>query len=605
VRRCRCAFVHARDARVDRLEAVRIREREAGVFVYADQVQAPTEENPRPASRPTRGARRLLPSAIALFGCSATHGAEHQTIEMGKDSRYGLAAQISAFRPAPRAPSPEELQGVSMPPGSRLERVLGQYDIMHAAVMTAAFAPDGRTAVSVGRAGDLVVWDVVSRAEKARFARCREGAGDTTALAVSIDGSAVAIADSDGWVCIRGLPDGRVIRSWAAHDAPIRTLAVTRRGDLFSYGYQPREFSEAKPRVILKTDERDGRVRRWRFDSEGVKGEFAIGSASAVEVAPDGSSVAALTTDGRLRVWDVEGRRLWTAARPSPGRFAFVTGHRLLILEAARIHVLDAVTGNDLGEVVRTTPVAKPLLSWMAPPVWSDCLVVTPDGRQAITSLTRDGYVFVWDVEAKREAAHVAGQDLGACWGNASFSPDGSVLMTAGEDRLRLWDFSRTAPLSDRAIHIVASSADGTRIVTYGDDREARVWDLQSGMELTRWSARAVTSLAFSADSHRVVESSAEGRGRILDAASGAVIDAAPRTGADDPAAVKAPPPALITVSQERNGMLIRVHRRIQSDVKEILVGGTVGGVSSTAVTPDGARLIAGTVRGVILVFKL
>jgi hypothetical protein len=61
----------------------------------------------------------------------------------------------------------------------------------------------------------------------------------------------------------------------------------------------------------------------------------------------------------------------------------------------------------------------------------------------------------------------------------------------------------------------------------------------------------------------------------------------------------------LITVTKERTGTLIRVHRRVGGAVREILVASRLGDILSTAVTPDGARLVAGTVRGVLLVFRL
>jgi WD40 repeat protein len=544
----------------------------------------------------------LLAGASTICACGARQTASPKTL--ARDSLYGLADEIAAFRPAPHTPLPDELRGVSTTPPTQLERVIGQYDMLHAGVTAAAFTPDGRTAVSVGRAGDVVVWDVISRAEKARLGPCRPGAGETTALAMFAHGRAVALADSAGWVCIRNLADGKVIRSWPAHEAPVRALAATRRGDLITYGYQSREYEEAKPRVILKTEERDGRARRWRLDADEPVSEFAIGPAAAVKVAPDGSSVIAHGTDGRFRAWDEVGRKLWETEKSSPGTFAFVSGGRLLVAEGTRIHLLDAASGKEVGEVVRTTPIAPPLLKWMAPPTWSKCLVVTPDGRKAITSLTSDSHVFIWGIEERREAAHVTRRDLGVCWADASFSPDATVLMTAGADHLRFWDFGRTAPLPDRGVGLVAASSDSRHVVTYSDDQLTRVLDLEGGSELARWPARDVKSVAFSVDGSRIRETPRAGVVRVIDATSGAVIGTRSAAEAGDDAASTVPP-ALITVTKERTGTLIRVHRRVGGAVREILVASRLGDILSTAVTPDGARLVAGTVRGVLLVFRL
>ena len=66
---------------------------------------------------------------------------------------------------------------------------------------------------------------------------------------------------------------------------------------------------------------------------------------------------------------------------------------------------------------------------------------------------------------------------------SAQFSPDGTRVVTASEDKTaRLWDAKTGKPLGETMMHqgIVWSaqfSPDGTRVVTASHDKTARLWD--------------------------------------------------------------------------------------------------------------------------------
>ena len=72
-------------------------------------------------------------------------------------------------------------------------------------------------------------------------------------------------------------------------------------------------------------------------------------------------------------------------------------------------------------------------------------------------------------------------------------------------------------------IAAVSYSLDGTKILTASADRTARIWDAQTGAQLTAPLEHdaAVDSAAFSPDGKQVVTGSAESKVRIWDAASG------------------------------------------------------------------------------------
>ena len=181
---------------------------------------------------------------------------------------------------------------------------------------------------------------------------------------------------------------------------------------------------------------------------------------------------------------------------------------------------------------------------------------------------------------------------------SAAFSPDGTRDRhgVQGQDRARLGrrhrqgDRRRSAA-TRTGVDSAAFSPDGSRIVTASDDKTARVWDAATGKAIAVLSGHEgkVHSAAFSPDGTRIVTASEDKTARLWDAATGnaiAVLEAM-RTRS-------IPPPSAPTA--RASSRLLRTRPRASGTPRPAArrrpqrARGSV--CSSAAFSPDGTRVV-------------
>lgn len=172
--------------------------------------------------------------------------------------------------------------------------------------------------------------------------------------------------------------------------------------------------------------------------------------------------------------------------------------------------------------------------------VWSATFSV--DGARVVT-ISADKTARVWNADTGRQLAiltHPSRLHERPAHGDiqtdrleevrsAVFSPDGKLLLTAGDDgTARLWDAATGKPFlvplqHHSSVRSAVFNRDGTRIVTASDDKTARIWDASTGNPLPPPLEHTgpVWAAAFSPDSSRVVTVSANDAANVWDAVTG------------------------------------------------------------------------------------
>ena len=147
---------------------------------------------------------------------------------------------------------------------------------------------------------------------------------------------------------------------------------------------------------------------------------------------------------------------------------------------------------------------------------------------------SEDGIAWIWDAHSLKVITPLLGHAKAVY--SASFSPDGSKVVTASKDKTaRIWDANTGLPLAttmhhDGIVYWAAFSRDGTKIVTASGDTTARVWDANNGEQiamlpnkaidfsrLTEDEVEAVVSATFNFDGTQVITGTNDGHIHVWD----------------------------------------------------------------------------------------
>ena len=387
--------------------------------------------------------------------------------------------------------------------------------------------PSGRTIIS-SSFDSLVVWDAGNGKELRRVI-------DGTYVfpfAVSPDGSRVITVDRAG---------ARIVDT--ATGEVVIEFDPERVERLFWPVWSPRGGSIASISA--------GSVHLWNpLTAELTRSvETGIRGVPRLAWSPDESHVAAIGSDGVLRVFDTAeatrvlevdahpGRGARQLAWSPSGEFVATGGRDGLVkiwkaTDGTLAHTLQGMSSIEIGfnppggmgpEVRQGLPISA--------------LAFSPDSRSIASA---DDSVRLWSVETGEELRRwhtgPAEDSYVPHYGTITdleFDPTGRLLASAGTDNTaKVWDPHSGAQVANvdtflGAVETVDWSPDGTRLAMAGADGASVIWNVMSGREEVRFEGHlrgTVTSLDFAPRVPRIVTSGPDGAVKVWWTATGGLL---------------------------------------------------------------------------------
>lgn len=404
--------------------------------------------------------------------------------------------------------------------GKQLAVFAGPTDVVSSVAVTL----DGKQLLAGGADAVLRAWPLPTAAQTAPVAVGAqwELAAPIRCLHLSQVGSRVAVGGEDHVVRVWDWAIGRELQRFTGHTMPVTSVALSRGGEFVVSGGADKSARkqtldvaqvavlEAAPNDVaflgdatqLVTAGEQPALTRWQISESGLVAAGALPKVdakpegyvaapqTALAVSNDASRIAALDASGRTHVWNVADGALafaveasqpaaetatppaaanqptGEAALPRGGLQFSAEGGKLVIGFGRRVRVVDAASGvfqERFDQPAVVTAVA-----------------VSPDG--AVVQVGRVGEqdnAALYRCSLERIIASHDGAVT-----SIAFTPDGNQLVSGGDDKLvRRWNVADGAEVmqytgSEDAVTCVEVTRDGQRVLAGGLDKTVRIWPL-------------------------------------------------------------------------------------------------------------------------------
>jgi WD40 repeat protein len=387
-------------------------------------------------------------------------------------------------------------------------------------VTTASFNRDGTRLVTGSEDRTAAIWQVSNGRRLHLFS---DHQGGVTDAVFGPGGRLVVTTSSDGATRVWDSRTGTRVALMLGHVNAVNSASFSGDGK------------------FLITASTDGTARVWEAATGRLEAILRGHTDSVVQAAfsPNGRAVVTASADGSARIWDpgttpelrvlaVDQAPIWAASFSHDNRLVLTASDdgaaQILTAGGRLLHVLHqpgsvaSATFSPDDKFALTDGTDRALRVWrtktgalirVVQNISAGPLALSQDGR-LLAAPTASGAIGIWSAATFRPL-----RDLkhGGPFNAASFSPDGRLIATAGEDNFaRIWNagngsIARILRGHKDGLTDVQFSPDGKLLVTASRDHDARIWDVATGkmMVLLRGHFGPVFGASFSPNGRWVV----------------------------------------------------------------------------------------------------
>ncbi|TAF08940.1 MAG: serine/threonine protein kinase [Nostocales cyanobacterium] len=285
-------------------------------------------------------------------------------------------------------------------------------------VSSVAITPDAKTIASSSNSM-VKLWNIATGKE---ITALKGHTQNVNVVTISADGKYLVSGGDDKTIKVWNLNTKKLIYTLISHTDSVQDLAISKDGKT----------------LVSASDDKS--IKVWNL-ATGKLIRTLIGHSDwvrSVAISPDGVTLASGSFDKTIKLWNI------TQQKPI----------------------------NSL------TPNSQTVIS----------LAFSPDGK-ILASASRDRQIKLWNINTKMEIRTVTKQDNNVT--SLAFSPDGKTLVSGNRDctecnhtihpNIKLWDVATGKQISTvnghtNTVTSLVFSADGTTLVSSGDDHKIKIW---------------------------------------------------------------------------------------------------------------------------------
>ncbi|MFN8360384.1 MAG: hypothetical protein U0264_10770 [Candidatus Kapaibacterium sp.] len=332
--------------------------------------------------------------------------------------------------------------------------------------------------------------------------------GEVRSVAVSPDGQWYLSGSNDGsvrlWSAINrnGPQPNSTVLKYTKSTRKISKSTASTEGRAITSGI----FDKAVRSVAMSTDSKfaaagyfDGTIRVWNVDNRAAEPMVIPAHTDIVtEIAflPDGKTLASVSTDGSLRLWD------YRSSDPLQAPQSLALSVKLTSLAVSPDGKWLAFGCEDgTARMLNLTKLGELPTVFRSGEKTVESVSFSPDGATLATG-GRSGKLQLWNTR-KPDAKPIELLGHISAITKVKFSPDGATLATSSLDKsIRLWNYRKPdeQPIvlqggHDKWIYSLVFSPDGTKLITGSADNSLKIWTTRSDLLASKVCAIAKRNL--------------------------------------------------------------------------------------------------------------